>query len=105
AVVEQVLGGGVVDGDDRVGQGAFPFHLAQPDDPGGGLLGAHPHLAALVGAPRVQQGDGVAPLVCGDVVAGVQGGFEVPVVAGVVDPAAGEHVDAVVLHQRGRGVV
>src|SRR5262249_33853442 len=39
AIVKQVLGFGVVDGDDRILQHAFLCHRAQADDAGGGLFG------------------------------------------------------------------
>src|SRR5262249_29327076 len=44
AVVEEVLGLGVVDGDDRELEHAIAFHGPQAIDPGGGLFHAADHL-------------------------------------------------------------
>ncbi len=45
AVVEEMLGLGVVDGDDRVLQCAVLGHRAQANDAGGGLFGAGNHVS------------------------------------------------------------
>jgi hypothetical protein len=44
AVIEEVLGVGVVDGDDGVAQHAVFCHRSQADDAGGGLFGTAAHV-------------------------------------------------------------
>ena len=105
AVVEQVLGVGVVDGHDRIGQHPVLLHGLEADDPRGRLLGAA-HDGGDQLAPLLEdQGDQVGPVVHG------HGGLlrrrlvQVLVVGLAVLALDGEDRDAVHLDQGGRHVV
>ncbi len=67
AVVEQVLGVGIVHRDDGILQHAFLRHGAQADDAGGGLFGAADHAVERVFALGVQHDDQVGAVIHGDV--------------------------------------
>src|ERR1700722_1234665 len=74
AIVEEVLGERVVDGDDREFQGAVFGHGAEADHAGGGLFGAADYAAEQIGALREQLGDEVGAIVHGDLWLVVGGG-------------------------------
>ena len=63
AVVEQVLGVGLVDGDDRVSEGAVAGHALQADDAGRRLLGAADDVRDEVAALAVDRRDQVGAVV------------------------------------------
>ena len=105
AVVEHVLGVGVVHGDDRELQGPVGLHGPQADDAGGGLLGAGQDLAHLVGALPVQAGHQVAAVVHGHLRVGVEDGVDVAEVGLGVLALDGVDGDALVQGQRGGHVV
>ena len=105
AVVEQVLGVGVVDGDDGELQHAFLRHRAQADDAGGGLFGAADHAFEGVGALGVQDGDQVGAIVHRDVRLVIDGGEDVVVVGVVVLTLDGEDGNVVVADQAGGDVI
>ena len=65
AVVEEVLGLGLVDGDDREAERAVGGHRPQPDHAGRRLLGAREHVADLARPLAVEQRDEVAAVVHG----------------------------------------
>ena len=56
-------------------------HGAQPDDPGGGLLGARDHRLEQIAAALVQLGDEVGAVIHRDVRPKVEHGLDVAVVA------------------------
>ena len=105
AVVEQVLGVGVIDGDDGKLQHAFLGHGAQADDAGGGFFGASDHAFERVGALGVEDGDEVGAIVHGDVRLVIDGGEDVVVVSVVVLALDGEDGNVVVADQAGGDVV
>ena len=67
AIVEEVLGHGVVDSHHREEQFALSRHCTQADDAGGGLFGAADHVAQQVAACGVEHGNQVHAIVHGDV--------------------------------------
>src|SRR6266576_4457673 len=83
-VVEQVLGIGVVDGDDGKLQHAFLSHGAQADDAGRGLFRAADHAFESVGALGVEKANQVGAVVHGDLRLVIDGGQDVVVVGVVV---------------------
>ena len=105
AVVEQVLGVGVVDRDDGETQHAFFGHGAQANHAGGGFFGAADHAFERVLALGVQQGDEVGAVVHGDVGLVVDGGQDVAVVGVVVLALDGEDRNIVIAHQAGGHVI
>src|ERR1051326_953333 len=84
AVVEQVFGVGVVDGNDGELKHAFFGHGAQADDAGGGLFGAADDAFEHVGALSVKDGHEVSAVVHRDVGLVIDGGEDVVVVGVVV---------------------
>ncbi len=105
AVVEQVLGVGVVDGDDGITQHALLGHGAQADDAGGGLFGAADDVRELGGALGVQNADQVGAVIHGDLRLVVERRHDVRVVSVVVLALDGEDGDVVVAHQAGGHVI
>ena len=105
AVVEQVLGVGVIDRDDGETQYAFFGHGAQADHAGRGFFGAADHAFERVLALGVQQGDQVGAVVHGDLGLVVDGGQDVAVISVVVLTLDGEDRNIVVAHQAGSNVV
>ena len=105
AVVEEVLGHGVVDRDDREVQGAVGSHGAQADHAGGGFFGAADHVRQQVAALLVQRADQVGAIVHGHVRFVVQGGVHVLVIGDVVLALDGKDRDLVVGDQRGGHIV
>ena len=65
AVVEHMLGHGLVDGDDGVLEHPVLLHGLEPDDPSGGLFGAADDPVEHVGTLAVQQTDHVGAVVHG----------------------------------------
>ena len=90
AVVEEVLGLGLVDGHDREAEGAVGGHRLEPDDAGRRLLRAGEDLLDLAGPLAVEQRHEVAAVVHGDLRVGVGDGVEVGVVGVAVLAAPGE---------------
>jgi hypothetical protein len=105
AVVEEVLGLGLVDGHDGKPEGAVGGHRLEPDDPGRRLLGPGQDLAHLVRSLGVEQRDQVAAVVHRDLGMSVGNGIEVGVVGVTVLAAPGKRRDAIGVHERGRDVV
>src|SRR5208283_1278943 len=104
-VVEQVLGVGVIDGDDGELQHAFLGHGAQADDAGGGFFGPANHVRQRVGALGVQDSDQVGAVVHGDVRLVIDGGEDVVVVRVVVLALDGEYRNIVVTDQAGGHII
>ena len=102
AVVEKVLGHGVVDGHNRELQRALGRHRAQPDHAGGRLFGAAQDAWQQLGACLVQRGNQVAAIVHRHVGLDVEHRVEVLVVGLVVFAFDGIHRHLVVGDQ-GRG--
>src|SRR5208337_1389669 len=84
AVVEQVLGVGVVHRNDGKLEHAFLGHGTQANHAGSGLFGAADDAFERVGALGVQDGDQIGSVVHGDVRLVVNGGDDVVVVSVVV---------------------
>ncbi len=105
AVIEEVLGVGVVDGDDRILEDALGRHALQPDDAGRRLLRAAGHAGEKGPLPGVEGADQVGSVIHGDLRPVVQGGAEVPVVGLVVLALDGENGDPEVLDDRRGGVI
>src|SRR5579864_5923714 len=105
AVVEQVLGGGVVNRDDGVAQHAFLGHGAQPDDAGGGFLGAADNAIGNVQTLGEHAGHQVGAIIHGDVRLVVESGGDVAVVGVVVLALDGEYRNAEIAHQAGGHIV
>ena len=105
AVVEQVLGHGVVDGDDRVLQRAVLGHGLEANDAGGGLLRAADHRVQQLGPLAVQRRQQVTAVVHGHVRLVIQRGVEMLVVGVVVLALDGVDGHLVVGHQRGGHVI
>ena len=104
AVVEEVLGRRVVDGDDRVLERAFDGHLTKPDDAGRRLFGAADHRLGLLGTLAVDRRHEVGAVVDGEVRLAVEDLADVRVVRVVVLTADREDADAFRREVRG-GVV
>ena len=100
AIVEEVLGERVVDGDDRKLQGAVLGHGAQANHAGGGFLGAADDVLEQIGALGEELGDQVGAVVHGDLRLVVERGVDVRVVGGVVLTLDGVGGDVVVLDER-----
>ncbi len=105
AVVEQVLGQGLVDGDDREGELSLGLERPQADDAGRGLLGPADDVAELVAPLLVQHADDVGAVVHRQLRAMVDRGLDVGVVRVVVLAADGVDGDPVLLDQGRRYVV
>ncbi len=91
AVVEQVLGGGVVDGQQRVGEPALPRQVACPEHPGAGDLGGAEHLAEQVAPVGVQARGEVGAVVDDQGRPGGQDRVDLPVEGLAVGAVDGEH--------------
>src|SRR5579864_856824 len=105
AIVEEVLGVGVVDGDNGILQHAFFRHSAQANDAGGGFFGAADHAFERVLALGMEHADQVGAVVHGDVRLVIERGEDVVVVGVVVLALDRENRDVVVAHQRSRDVI
>ena len=105
AVVEEVLGLGLVDRDDREAEHPVGGHRPQPDDAGRRLLGPGVDLGHLVRALGVEQVHEVAAVVHRQLRMRVGDRPQVRVVGLVVLAAPGERRDAVLGDERGRHVV
>src|SRR6516225_1639473 len=84
AVVEEVLGHGVVDGNDRVLKGAVFGHGTETDDPGSGFFGASDDVGSQVKSLGEEKRDEVAAVVHGELRLVLESGVEVRVVSLVV---------------------
>ncbi len=105
AIVEQVLGVGVVDRDHRIFEGAVGSHGAQPDDAGGGFFGAAHDAVEQFAASGVQLVHQIGAVVDGDLRADIEGGGQPAIVAVVVIAAVREHRNVVGQCQRRSDVV
>ncbi len=101
AIVEEVLGERVVDGDDREFQRAVFGHGAEADHAGGGFFGAADDVLEQIGALGEELRDEVGAVVHGDLRLVVESGGDVRVVGGVVLTFDGVGGDVVVA-SRGR---
>ena len=99
-VVEEVLGVGLVDRDDREGELALGLERLEPDDAGRRLLGPAEDLAQLVATVLVQDADHVGPVVHRQLRPVVDRGRDVRVVRLVVLAADGEDGNAVLGDER-----
>ena len=104
-VVEEVLGVGVVDVEDGVAQRAVCLHGLESHHAGGGLLRAANHTRKFVGEAGVQRGVEVCAVVHNDLGVGGDDCVDVALVGLGVLAGDGVDIDAVVLDQRGGGVV
>src|SRR5208283_375967 len=105
AVVKQVLGIGVVDGDDGVTQHALLRHGAQADDAGGGFFGAADDAIQNVRALGERGGDQIGAVIHGDVRLVVKRRQDVRVVGIIVLALDGKNRHVEVAHQAGGDVV
>ena len=105
AVIEQVLGVGVVHRDDGELQHAFLRHGAQANDAGRGLFGSADHAVERVGALGVQDRDQVGAIIHRDLRLVIDGRQDVAVIRVVVLALDGEDRNVVVAHQAGGNVV
>src|SRR5262249_19188399 len=96
---------GVVDGQHRELQRAVGGHGPQPDDAGGGLLGAADDAVEQLGAVLVDGADQVGAVVHGQVRLVVEGGLDVLVIGGGVLAFDGVSRNLVVRHQAGGHLV
>ena len=105
AVVEEVLGIGVVHRDNRIPQPARARQAPQPDNARGRLFSAADNALYRVPALRVQYSHQIRAVVHSDVGAEVKRGVDVRVIGIVVLALDGECGDAVFARQRRRHVV
>ena len=105
AVVEHVLGVGLVDGDDREHEPTLGLESLETDHAGRRLLGAADDVGRHVRALAVEHADDVGAVVHGDVGTVVDAGVDVPVVGVVVLALDGVDAHAVLLDERGGDVV
>ena len=105
AVVEEVLGARLVDGDDGEAELAVGLERLQPDHAGRRLLGAGDHVAELLAPGRVEDADHVGAVVHRDVRPMVDRCLEVRVVRVVVLALDRERADPVRVDERGRDIV
>ena len=84
AVVEEMLGLRVVDGDDRIFQCAVFRHGAKADDAGGGFFGAGDDVFYLFGALSEEHGDEVGAVVHSHLRLVIESGAKVAVISFVV---------------------
>ena len=91
--------------DDRVREHALGGHRPQPDHAGRRLLGAALHVGEQLLPLRVEEGHHVRAIVHGDLGPRVEDRCDVPVIGVPVLALLGERRDALVLRERGRGVV
>ena len=101
AVVEHVLGQGVVDGDDREGEVARGLHGAQALDARGRLLGAADDVLEELAPVADDAGDEIAAVVHGDVGLVIERGLDVLEVGGAILALDGVDGDALVDQRRG----
>src|SRR5581483_5473904 len=104
-VVEQVLGGGIVDRDDRITQHAFFGHSAQTDHARGGFFGSANHGFRYVGTLGERNRDQVGAVVHGDLGFVVEGSEDVLVVGLVVFSLNREHRNPEIADQAGSHIV
>ena len=105
AVVEEVLGVGVVDGDDGIAQHSLLGHRAQADHAGGCFFRAADDAVEDIGALGVQDADEVGAVVHGDLRLVINRGDDVLIVGLVVLALDGEDRDVVVAHEAGGDVI
>ena len=105
AVVEEVLGIGVVDSDDRVLERSVGGHGSEADDAGRGLLGAADDVGERLGTLGVDAADDVGAVVHRHLRLVGDGRIDVSVVGVGVLALDRVGADAVVLDQRGGDVV
>ena len=100
-----MLGLRVVHGDDGVAKCTFCRHGLQANYSGGGLLGAADDGGELLGEARMQRGVEVGAVVHDDLGVGGEHRVDMAVVRLGVLTRDGVDVDAVILDERGGGVV
>src|SRR5260221_1210723 len=101
AVVEEMLGHRVVDGDDRIFQRAVLGHGAEANHAGGGFLGAGDNVADEILALGEKHGDEVAAVVHGELRFVIESRLHVLIVGVVILALDGVGGDTVVAVQRG----
>jgi hypothetical protein len=104
-IVEQMLGVGVVDGHDRIGEHAFFRHGTQTNNPGGRFLGATNHVRQFSLALGMKHGDQVGAIVHGDLRLVIDRCHDVRIIRVVVFASDGENGPAVVADQAGSYIV
>jgi hypothetical protein len=105
AVVEEVLGLGVVHRDHREAERAVALQGLQPDHAGGRLFRGADDVAELLAPVRMEDADHIGAVVHGQLGLVVDRRLDVLVVGVVVLALDREDGDVELLHQRGRDVV
>src|ERR1035441_6821084 len=105
AVVEQMLGEGVVDGDDGVAQHLLLGHGVEANDAGGGFLSAADDVGQQVLPLGVQNGDQVCAVVHSDLRLVIERRHDVGVIDVVIFSLDGVNGDVVIADQAGGHVV
>ncbi len=101
AVVKEMLGHGVVDGDNRIVQGLVGCHGVQTDDTRGGFFRSGDDIFELFAPVGVQHVNQVRPVIHGEMRTVVDGRVNVLVIGNVVFTFDGIHGDLIVRDQRG----
>ena len=104
-VVEHVLRACLIDRDDRVREHALSGHRAEPDDAGRGLFGPALHVDKQLLARCVEERHDVGAVIHRDLRLGLEDRLDVPVVGVAILALLGEDGDALILHERGSGIV
>ena len=105
AVIEHVLGIGIVHGNDRVAQHPFLGHSTQSDDTGRGLFCPADYVIQGVLALAVQHAHQVGAVVHRDLRPVIDGRHNVLIVGLVVFAFDGKHRDRIIAHEAGRDIV
>ncbi len=105
AVVEEVLGHGVVDRDDREIQHPIRSHGAQADDAGGGLFGAADDFGQQLAPLLVDSRDQVRAVVHGHVRLVVEGRADVLIVSDIIFTFDGKNRHLELIDQRGGHII
>src|SRR5215472_1030292 len=105
AIIEEMLGHGVVDGDDRVLERAVLGHGPKTNDAGSGFFGACDDVADEILALGEERSDEVAAVVHGELRLVLERGLEMLVIGGVVLALDGEGGDIEVAIEGGGNFV
>ena len=105
AVVEEVLGVGVVDGDYRELQHFLLGHAAEADDAGGGFFRAADHMLKQILPLGMDEGDDIGSVVHGDVRLVGDGRLDVLIVRLIIFAFDGEGRNAVMLDEGRRDFI
>src|SRR5712672_570881 len=100
AIVKEMLGHGVVDGNDRILQRAVLGHGAKTNDTGGGFFRSSNDIGDEIGALGQEHGDEVRAVVHGELRLMLESGAQVRIVGVVVLALDGECRDVVVAIER-----